>query len=447
MTLDITPRALLVAALLFHQLNRYWEYGFSHVGRHYAPVFAIRLPRAAAMFGQAAALPLALLVALAVPSPAGRVTVVLLVAFWVFATHQRLSNHCWLGSVATAVMAFAPAHLHTALARDLLAGVYLTAALLKINDEHLLTERSASRVVTAHYFRLLRLPIHPGLLAAVPFAVVAVEFAVGVLLLVPGGEPWGLWIALLMHLAFGISGNFPFSVVAMALWVTAVSSDDRIEIPGGSPALWSTALLTGLFALAAGRTATGRRTRRWLLKDFFEGAVYGALCSIAVLLADRTTTPVTDRTTVADWLVALGFALNFLLVVSGVKLEWSFAMFTSLRPFGRSWLERYRARDWPRYYALTLPARIPKSLLREIGPEFIYAATRPRNVVHEGVVYHLEATARKSDVSFTPREMTADPVARELVPVPDTPSRSAPRRRLLTHPAIAPRSLDDHYLG
>ncbi|MER7407476.1 hypothetical protein ABT373_34625 [Streptomyces sp. NPDC000070] len=151
-----------------------------------------------------------------------------------------------------------------------MAGVYLTAALLKINDEHLLTERSASRVVTAHYPRLLRLPIHPGLLTAVPFAVVAVEFAVGVLLLVPGGEPW------------------------------------------------------------------------------------------------------------------------------------SFAMFTSLRPFGRSWLERYRARDWPRYYALTLPGRIPTSLLREIGPEFIYSATRSRNVVHEGVVYHLEATARKFHVSFPP---------------------------------------------
>ncbi|MEU5274474.1 MauE/DoxX family redox-associated membrane protein [Streptomyces hygroscopicus] len=447
MTLDVTPMALLVAALLFHQLNRYWEYGFSHVGRHYAPVFAIRLPRAAAIFGQAVALPLALLTALAVPYQAGHITVVLLVAFWVLATHQRLSNHCCLGSVATAVVAFTPAHLHAAVARDLLTGVYLTAALLKVNDEHLLTDRSASRVVTAHYFRLLRLPVPPGLLTTVPFAVVAVEFAIGILLLVPGGEPWGLWIALLMHLAFGVSGNFPFSVVAMALWVTAFLSDDRIEVPGGAATVWSAALLTGMFALAAGRTATGRRSRRWLLKDFFEGAVYGVLCSIAVLSAGHATVPVTVQTTVADWLVALGFALNFLLVVAGVKLEWSFAMFTSLRPFGRSWLERYQTRDWPRYYALTLPARIPTSLLREIGPEFIYAATRPRNIVHEGVVYHLEATARKYDVSFAPREMTADPLTRELVPVPGDPSRSAPRRRMLTHPAIAPRSLDDHYLG
>ncbi|MER7407475.1 hypothetical protein ABT373_34620 [Streptomyces sp. NPDC000070] len=43
--------------------------------------------------------------------------------------------------------------------------------------------------------------------------------------------------------------------------------------------------------------------------------------------------------------------------------------------------------------------------------------------------------------------MTADPLARELVPAPGDPSRSAPRRRVLTDPAIAPRSLDDHYLG
>ncbi|MEU1471645.1 hypothetical protein ABZ434_25920 [Streptomyces sp. NPDC005761] len=446
MPFQITPMALVVASLLFHQVNRHWEYGFSGVGHHFAPVFGIRLPRAAAALGQVAALPLALLVVLSAHSLPGRALAVVLAFYWMLATHRRLSDHSWLGFVAAAVMAFAPATVHPVLARDLLAGVYLTAALLKVNDEYLFTGRSAGRVVTAHYLRLLGLRVHPRLLNAVPVAVITVEFAAGALLCVPGGEQWSLWLAILMHLAFGVSGNLPFSVVAMALWVTALSPAGSIAISGGTSSVGFGALTAGLLCLATGRSATGRRPPNWLAKDFCQGVVFGALCALAVLSRAAGPEPVGSQAALVHVLVALAFVLNFLLVVTGVKLEWAFAMFTSLRPFGRSWLERHRFKDWPRYYTLTLPARIPKALLREIDPEFIYLATRAENVVHEGVVYHLEAAAQKCSVSFSPQAMAVDPFSRGLVPAPPDPRRPAPRPRLLAYPAIAPKSLDRRYL-
>lgn len=445
MIFQLTPFALLVAALFFHQVNRLWEYGFSRIGHHYAPVLGVRLPRQAAVAGQLVALPLALTIALTVPSLGGRVAVVLLIAFWLLATHVRLSDHCWLGAVAVTAMAFTPVHVQPTIARDLLAGVYLTAALLKVNNEYMFTERSAGRVVTAQYLRLLGLPALPRFLKAVPFAVIAVELAAGVLACVPNGASWALWLAILMHLVFGVSGNFPFSVMALALWITVLSPAGRVNVSGSHGAVWVTAVLVGLLALITGRTAAGRRSRTWLVKDFIEGLVYGALCAVAVLLTAASPVRSHGWELVIHGVVALAFVVNFLIVFAGVKLEWSFAMFTSLRPFGRSWLERHRWRAWPRYYALSVPARIPRSLLSEIDPRFIYLATRDENVVHEGVVYHLEALARKHNVTFAPQAMTLASSGRDLVPA--EPPQTPPRRRFLDYPAVAPRSLDHRYLA
>ncbi|MFJ6785793.1 hypothetical protein [Streptomyces yangpuensis] len=437
--------SLMVAALFFHQLNRLWEYGFSGVGHHYAPVFGVRLPRRSATAGQLLALPLALLIALAVPSFVGRTIVVALISFWMLATHMRLSDHCWLGAVTVAAIAFTPARLHPLVAQDLLVGLYLTAALLKVNDEYLFSERSAGRVVTAHYFRLVGLPDFPRIQKAVPVVVIAAELVTGLLVCVSGSESWALWLAILMHLAFGVSGNFPFSVVALVLWVTMLSPSGQIAVTGIPKELLGAAIFVGLLALAGGRTAAGRRSASWLFKDFYQGAAYGVLCAMAVLSPADVVAAADGGGLLVHALIGVAFCVNFLLVVAGVKLEWSFAMFTSLRPFGRSWLERHQMRDGPRYYALTLPPRIPRSLLGEVDPVFVYLATRDENVVHEGVVYHLEAVARRHNVTFAPQVMRIGSEGRALVPA--APSQPAPRRRFLDYPAVIPKSLDRRYLA
>ena len=107
---------------------------------------------------------------------------------------------------------------------------------------------------------------------AVPALAIAVELLAGVLACVPGGERWALGLAILMHLVFGVSGNYPFSVVALALWVTVFSPDGAIEPGGPGWILWAGALLVGLLSMATGRTAKGPRSAGWLIKDFYQGA-------------------------------------------------------------------------------------------------------------------------------------------------------------------------------
>ncbi|WP_158781321.1 hypothetical protein [Streptomyces sp. NRRL S-237] len=227
--------------------------------------------------------------------------------------------------------------------------------------------------------------------------------------------------------------------------MTAFSPDGQIAVTSGPEALLGAAILVGLMALAGGRTAVGHRSAGWLLKDFYQGAAYGVLCAMAVLSPTGGVAPVDGRGTLVHVLIGVAFLVNFLLVVAGVKLEWSFAMFTSLRPYGRSWLERHQVKDGPRYYSLALPPRIPRSLLGEVDPTFVYLATRDENVVHEGVVYHLEAVARRHNVTFAPQVMCISPEGRALVPAP--PSQPAPRRRFLDYPAVVPKSLNRRYLA
>ncbi|MEU7580874.1 hypothetical protein AB0B50_25085 [Streptomyces sp. NPDC041068] len=447
-TVSLTPFVLAVAGVLFHQVSRLWEQGLSGVAYHYAPVLVVRLPRWATAVAQLLALPAALALALASQSLAARTVAVALLVLWMVSTQRRLADHALLGVVAAALFAFVPSELHAAVARDLLIGVYLSAALLKMNEEYLASERSAGRVVTAHYLGLLGLEPSARLLRLAPYGVIAVELGVGAALLAPGFETWGLCVAILMHGAFGVSGNFPFSVLALALWVIALTPRDSAAIdPGGGPLLWAAVAGSAVLALALGRTASGRRSVSYLGKDLFQGLVYGYLCGLVLSAQPFAAPPTGTGALVTHLLLGGAFLLNVALVPAGLKLEWSFAMFSSLRPFGRSWLERRPLIDLPRYYSLTLPARIPQTLLREVEPRFIFLATRDENVVHESVAFCLEESARKCRTSFTPRLMTFSEGARELAPVGAAGDETPPRRRLLTYPAVVPKSLDRRYLA
>ena len=103
-------------------------------------------------------------------------------------------------------------------------------------------------------------------------------------------------------------------------------------------------------------------------------------------------------------------------------------------------------RDWPRYYALTLPHPLPDALLRTVTREFLADATRPGWLVHESVVHRLEATARACGTSLTPRVAVHDGSAPGLV-TRDGPDQPSPRRTVLLFPVLLPRSFDQPYLG
>jgi hypothetical protein len=430
-----------------HQLAKVWEQGLASVHESYAPVFAVRLPPWATAAGQLAALPAALVVAVSVRPAVGRFLVVGFLVLWLFSIQRRLANHAWLGTVAVVSMSFVPPDLDPVVAHDLLTGLYVSAALFKINHEYLISDRSAGRVVTRFYATLLRLRTPPWVMKWTPAAVIAVEFVVGVLLCVPHGSAVGLYLAVAMHWVFGVSGNFAFSIVAMSLWLTALSArNGDVVLPGAHSAVWTVVPVGALLALALSRTADGRRPGILILRDVFQGAAYVFLAAAAAASPVHDAFQVGARAEPVHWVVAAGFVLNLLLVVAGLKLDWSFAMFSGLRPFGHSWLQRGGLRHWPRYYVLTLPERLPKPLLSQVRPDFLYRATREQHAVHEGVVYHLEAIAGEFGITFTPRIVSADRDRRELVP-DGRGDQPRPRRTVLVFPAIVPRSFGSHYLG
>lgn len=441
----LSPVTVVIAALLVHQIDRLWDRGLSEAPDNFAPVMGLRLPRSVNACLAVLALPAALVAATVSATGVGAAVAAGLVVLWLFSIQRRLANHVWLGAVTVVVMAALPVRLDAVLARDLLIGLYLSAALFKVNHTYLRTGHSAGRLITDFYARLHGIRVPAPLLAAVPFVVILSEAVAGAALLDSGWARLGLFAAIVMHLVFGISGNFTFSVVAMALWCCALAE------PGQGVYLqadaWTVAAVLMGAALAAGlgRTAAGPRKPRTIARDAFKGAAFGLLSATAV----HSGVPDAWDPSGADlvhWACLAGFTANALAVAAGLKLEWSFTMFSSLRPFGRTWLDRGRLSAAPRYFVLTLPERIPASLLHEVRGAFVHEVTRPETAVHEPIAHFLETIAQKHSTSFTPRMVRADHEEGRLVEVGEE-ERVAPRRRPLLFPAVIPRSFDRHYLG
>ncbi|MEU4335664.1 hypothetical protein AB0F59_13635 [Micromonospora lupini] len=434
------PAVLVLGALLADQTAKVWQQGAGSLRYTYAPVFAVRFPPPVTVAGHLLALPLALLAELTVPPPARTLLVLGCAVFWLLCLQRRLANHAWIGFVALTAVTLSPARLAPVIGRDLLIGLYLSAVVFKLHRDYLTGPASAGRVVTALYLRLLGLRVPEWLLRTAPAAVVATELAVGVALLVPHGEPVGLALAILMHLGFGVSGNFGFSTVALALWAVALGG------PTPADGVWWAVPVSTLLGIALGRSTAGPRGRGLMVKDGLQGAVYGVMCALALAALRPAAAPATGSAAV-HVVAAAGFGLNFALVVTGLKLDWSFAMFSGLRPFGGSWLQRHGRPGWPRYYALSLPEKVPAEWLRMVQPQFLYRATRPEYAVHESVVFHLEAMARRSGSTLRPRLVVRDHHGRDAPLVPWDGPQPRPRRRVLLFPSLIPRSFRTHYLG
>ncbi|MFE0508573.1 hypothetical protein [Streptomyces sp. NPDC058964] len=433
-----------MGGLLVHQVGRVTEFGLAEIRRNVAPVFAVALPPRLTVLLQLAALPAALVAVLLRPA-GGLVVGLVLVLLWLLSVQRRLANHVWLAAISLLVLACVPVGVTPVVFRDLLAGLYLSAAVFKMTSEYLFGQRSPGRVIADHYARAVGLRVPAHLLRWVPTVVVAVELVVGVLIMVPGMELWAMYMALAMHWMFGITGNFPFAVIAMVLWTAALSPDavgPVLPVPH-NPA-WI-ALPVSLVAAVVFRWRAGK-LRGWpfVVRDAVDSTAFGVLAAIALSYSRAGGPAVLPAAAVAHWVVGALFLLNAALVYCGVKLEWSFAMFSGMRPFGRSWWQRGGLRDWPRYYSLTLPDKVPAQLVRDIGPSFLYKVTRADAVVHESVVHHLEKAAARSRTTFSPRTMVSNPRTGDLEPVEDSPR---PRRTPLLFPAVIPRKFDEIYLG
>ncbi|ATY17193.1 hypothetical protein CU254_42245 (plasmid) [Amycolatopsis sp. AA4] len=433
--------AVVLAGMVVHQGSRLCERGASSAAFRHAPVFAVQLSRRATVCGQVAALPAGLALALCVPPRLGAALAGVFVLWWLATVQRRLANHCWLSVVAVAGMALLPAADDAVLARNLLAGLYFSATLFKLNRTYLAGDASAGCVVARLHARLLGLRLPDTVFRCVPPLVVGTEFAVAVLLLDPRSAPVALVLACAMHGVFGITGNFPFSIVALGLWLVAFRADSRGDVVLRLGSAWpvvASALAAAAAAALLSRSPAGR-TSAFVAGNAVLGAVFGTLCGLALAHAPEGDW---DSAAVHGAVVVL-FALNAVSVFLGWKLDWSFAMFSGLRPLGRSWIQRRRSRRVPRYYLLNLPEQVPLGLVRDIGARTLWEATCGGFAVHEAVAYWFERAARRHGCTFAP--VAAERRGDVLVPLPG--SGAQPRRVPLAFPWMIPVDFAVPYLG
>lgn len=390
--------ALLTAALIGHQVNNVLREGGGHLAHTFAPVAGVPPPRSLLVPLRAGLPPVCVALFLFGGRPGGLAAVVLL-AVWVAAQNWRLSNHVWLAFVAVAAFQAAPAHAGE-IARFLLGGVYLSSGLFKTNRQFLATAESCGRLIPRLYSGRLGFPLGEGLLRGVPSAVVAVELSLGGALLVNAPLRPLLVVAVGVHFAFGMTGNLPFSLVALCLWAASAEPAAGFDPPAPGP-LAAVALALFVVGVRFGTTWIYTHLRAGTVLCGVLTAVFGASAYAMIASGPFAESPISPR---SGW-TALGVALlagNLLSVALGLRTEWAFAMFSNVRPFGRVRVLGRAPRWRAAYFELSLPGSFPAGLLSEIPAGILHQATCGANVVYGPVAFRLEQLARRFGVSLTP---------------------------------------------
>lgn len=235
--------------------------------------------------------------------------------------------------------------------RVALVVVYAFAALAKLNTTFL---EPATSCATPMALGLLG-PAAPVALA--PWGTVIVEAGLAVLLAVPRTRPAGLLLGLGFHAVLAVSGNVPFTGVALAFYVAFLPTAAggrlravwaRVPHPGwwrgAIPILlvggWLVGALVGPSQSAPGLsavpTAAVSPTVRFLAQ-LTALAVAGA--GAALVIASRRVAPARARSRLTPILVAGAalLVLNGLAPYLGLKTDTSFEMFSGLRTEPGAW--------------------------------------------------------------------------------------------------------------
>ncbi|GAA3092439.1 hypothetical protein [Streptosporangium carneum] len=426
--------AALTLALVGHQANNVLREGTGYVLHTFAPVTGVPLPRALVAALQTSLLPVCTALFLLGGRPGGLVAVVLL-ALWVAVQNWRLSNHVWLAFLAVALFQAVPADHAGEVARFLLGGVYLTAGLFKTNHQFLATARSCGRLIPRLYAERTGLRLGDRLLSRVPLAVVATELLLGGALLLNAPLLPLFAVAAGMHLLFGLTGNFPFSLVALCLWAAAAEPPAGFDRPPAVPLT-----LVALASLGIGV----RFGTRWIYRNTRAG---GVLCGVFAMVFGTAVYAMIASGAFADspidpgsgW-TALGVASlagNLLSVVMGLRTEWAFTMFSNVRPHGPVRVLGRAPRWRAPYFELSLPRSFPEGLLSVIPPAILYQATSGTNVVYGPVAFRLERLARRFGVSLEPVRVEYSPLSNAFRT--DPARRAEPRPGPLLFPPLIPR--------
>ena len=347
---------LFALALLLHENTGLFTRGRSYFTTCFVPTLGLSLPPVGmmALHGSLIALCVTLLF---LPSlwmlyPLLFALLSLLVASY----SLRLSNHlilAWfIGLLLCADLLFqTPERRGVLPTAFFLSGVqilvivtYLLAFLHKLNREYLSPEISCGSFLGCVYLEHRVNIRHPGLLKLQGllsiYAVMALEVIVPVLLLFPTTRPLGLVLAVLLHLPFGLLVHVHFSAMMYAALSTFVAPGDWPRILAASFAFTRLKLVMYLLlGLYLGHRFGGYAYRYRLpayLHQLFFGVYFFAVfaVSLTVLRGGPLRTfswgdPI-SRTLLL--LVTAAYLFNGLGPYLGLKTNFSFAMFSNLRP-------------------------------------------------------------------------------------------------------------------
>lgn len=433
---------------------------------NFSPVFGVALPQRMVLIGNVAVPPClsVALLALEEHDLLRNLVVIGLLGFWLLCKNLRVSNHSFLAVVTIVVLSLSGSDRGGAATATaaILAAMYASAGIAKLNRGYLRGDRSLGRRVVE-----LNLNNNSALLARTPDNLRRL-LSCGAMVVVPGAElllalamiggaplPWCLLIGLLLHFAFGISGNFEFSMVAAAVWLALVvmsqpvSVGQIVERVMSSGPGFAAYLVTLLVVTSAWQCTWQYLDRRaGLANELFAALCFGTLSWTALVTVDAAATVAVGA---VPLLLMLGATIGA--VAIGARLEFSFAMLSNLRPYGSDWIYFLpRPLCTPPYYFLKLPQQIPVSVLDEVPPTFLKAATSGEMAVHQATAIRLARVFRGHGATLVACRALADAKLGRMVPAaPYDPAAwcdlSSERQRCLLFPPLIPADLSHPVVG
>ena len=348
---------LFALALLLHENTGLFTLGRAYFTTCFVPAFGLNLPpRAqAALHGSLIALCVVLLV---LPRLWLLYPLLFLALTFVIATYSlRLSNHliaAWFMGLllcldllfqSPGLRGLAPTPFFLSGVQIVVGLTYALAFLHKLNPEYLSPEMSCGSYLGCEYLEH-RVNIRaPALLKLQGFlsiyAILALEGVIPLLFLFPATRPLGILLAVLLHLPLGFLVHVHFAAVMYAGLTAFVAPADWPRVLASAFALSRTKLilllLLGLYlGHRFGSYGYKRRLPAYLHQLFF--GIY-FLCALAVSLTLLRGGPL--RATF-DWggavpralliVLTAAYVLNGLGPYLGLKTNFSFAMFSNLRP-------------------------------------------------------------------------------------------------------------------
>ncbi len=347
---------LFALALLLHENTGLFTRGRGYFTTCFLPTLGLHLPPRGmiALHGGLIALCGALLIR---PSLWPLYPLLLLALSLLIASYSlRLSNHlvaAWFMCLLLCLdllfqtperRGLAPTPFFSSGVQIVVGLTYALAFLHKLNPEYLSPRMSCGSLLGREYLEHRVNIRHPGLLKIQGFlsiyAILALEALIPLLFLFPAARPLGVLLAVLLHLPLGFLVHVHFAAVMYAGLSAFVAPQDWPRVLASAFALSKTKLvLYLLLGLYLGHRFGGYGYRRRLpayLHQLFFGVYFLAALAVGLTLLHggplRTFTWGGPASRGLLLLLTAAYLLNGLSPYLGLKTNFSFAMFSNLRP-------------------------------------------------------------------------------------------------------------------